>query len=113
MSLTLTHVIDQYIRACGPVGFDEIRREVLTQWGHAYDHEVARALTGLLRAGSAVLYDDGTSFDVGPVASAADTGTAPDLPAAARAVLANWERGDLAAAVRELAASLAAAERKA
>ena len=113
MSLTLTHVIDQYIRACGPVGFDEIRREVLTQWGHAHDHEVARALTGLLRAGSAILYDDGTSFDVGPVAGTGEAGTAPDLAAAVRAVLANWERGDLAAAVRELAAALAAAERRA
>ena len=111
MSLTLTHVIDQYIRACGPVGFDEIRREVLTQWGHAYDHEVARALTGLLRAGRAVLYDDGTSFDVGP--GAGEEGTARDLTAAARAVLAKWEHGDLAAAVRELAAALAAAERRA
>lgn len=68
--ITLTQIIDQYIRACGPVSFAGIMHEVKTQHGDAPEHEVAAALTGLLRTGHAVLYDDGTSFNVGPAADA-------------------------------------------
>ena len=171
MSITLTQIIDQYIRACGPVSFAAIMREVKTQHGDAPEHEVAAALTGLLHAGHAVLYDDGTSFNVGPAAGAGapvvvtveggvvqgvtgvppgiivavhdydidgdDTDLAtdadgnryrlgtyggddaqadparaaqPGLLAAARGVIANWEHGDLAAAVRELAAAVSTAD---
>jgi len=172
MKTTIAEIIDQYIRACGPVSFAGILHEVKTQHGDAPEHEIAAALTGLLRAGRAVLYDDGTSFNVGPAAGAAasivvtveggvvqnvdnvppgvtvevhdydlqgdeDTRVETDadgnryrlgtyagedapadpaqaapagLLAAARGVIANWEHGDLAAAVRDLAAAVSTAE---
>jgi hypothetical protein len=171
MKTTIAEIIDQYIRACGPVSFAGILHEVKAQHGDAPEHEIAAALTGLLRTGHAVLYDDGTSFNVGPAASAGpvvvtveggvvqnvdnvppgvtvevhdydlqgdeETGLAtdadgnryrlgtyagddaaadpaqaaqPGLLAAARGVIANWEHGDLAAAVRELAAAVSTAE---
>jgi len=105
MQITLTQIIDQYIRACGPVSFAQIMREVQTQHGDTPEHEVAAALTGLLGAGPIGLYDDGTSFTVAMTPAAA----APALLAAARGVVANWEHGDLAAAVRAQAAPVAAA----
>jgi len=176
MKTTIAEIIDQYIRACGPVSFAGIMQEVKVQHGDAPEHEVAAALTGLLRTGHAVLYDDGTSFNVGPAAGAAAgtagavvvtveggvvqdvTGIPPSvtvevhdydiegdedldvkkdadgngywlhtyegeatpadpaqaaqlgLLAAARGVIANWEHGDLAATVRELAAAVSTAE---
>ena len=105
MQITLTQIIDQYIRACGPVSFAQIMREVKTQHRDAPEHEVAAALTGLLGAGPIGLYDDGTSFTIAMTPAPA----APALLTAAKDVIANWEHGDLAAAVRELAAAVAAA----
>jgi hypothetical protein len=48
--------------------------------------------------------------DVPAIANARLIATAPRLLSAGEAVLANWERGDLAAAVRELADAIAEAK---
>ncbi len=65
-AVEIAGLVERLVRTVGPVSFRSLVWFVRQQGpDDAADHEVAAALTVLIRLGTVALYDDGVSFTVG------------------------------------------------
>ena len=62
---TLRDIIQQFIDACGPVMFADIKKEVKVQYGFVEDYIIAGLLNTMIMEEKVKLYDTGTAFDTG------------------------------------------------